>query len=72
MRSWNTIVNLKLKGQNERQQAFFEIQRIAVQKVVIQAETQILFRLEDKARFIYEKGKRNKYLNRKKAFYKCK
>lgn len=35
---------------------------------MIQAETQIVFRLGGKARGIYEKGRKDNYLNKKKAF----
>ena len=42
--------------------------RIAIQKALIQGETQIVFQLGVKARDFYEKGKGNNYMNKRKKF----
>lgn len=38
-------INLNIKGQSEKRWHLFEIQRIAIQEIVIQAETEVVIRL---------------------------
>lgn len=49
-RESTTRVNLKFKSQNERQQAFIWHQRIVIWAAQIQAETQIVSRLQDESK----------------------
>lgn len=52
-------INLNIKGQSEKRQHLFEVKRIAIQEIAIQAKTEVVCRLGVAGMDIYEKGKGN-------------